>query len=93
MKRDLGKKIWIYTIMIIIIGLAALYSASYQNVRVHQSIFYNQLFCVTAGLIIMYLLGKVDYRKFYDGLFIEFKQAADYILIKMFYNFIIVNFS
>ena len=66
MKRNLGIKIWIYTVMIIIVGLAALYSASHENVRVHQGIFYDQLFCATVGLIIMYLLGKVDYRKFYD---------------------------
>lgn len=66
MKRDLGKKIWIYTIMIIIVGLAALYSASHENVRVHQGIFYDQLFCATAGLMIMYLLGRFDYRKFHD---------------------------
>jgi len=66
MKRDLGKKIWIYMILIIIIGLAALYSASHENVRVHQKIFYDQLFCAAIGLIIMYLLGRVDYRKFHD---------------------------
>ena len=66
MKRDLGKKIWLYTILIIIMGLAALYSASYGNVRVSQKVFYDQLFCVVIGLVVMYLLGKVDYRKFYD---------------------------
>ena len=66
MKRDLEKKIWLYTTLIIMIGLVALYSASYENVRVERSIFYDQLFCATAGLLIMYLLGKVDYRKFYD---------------------------
>jgi len=65
-KRDLGKKIWTYTILIILIGLVALYSASYENVRVHQGIFYDQLFCAAVGLMIMYLLGRVDYRKFHD---------------------------
>jgi len=66
MQRDLGKKIWIYTSMIIVIGLAALYSASYENVRVPQKIFYDQLACALAGLVVMYFLGKVDYRRFYD---------------------------
>lgn len=66
MKHDLEKKIWVYTVIIIAIGLMALYSASYENIRVHQNIFYDQLFCAIAGLLIMYLLGKVDYRKFYD---------------------------
>ena len=67
MKRDLGKKIWIYTGFIVVMGLIALYSASYANVRVPQKVFYDQLFCAIAGFGIMYLLGKVDYRKFYDA--------------------------
>ncbi|MBN1869976.1 MAG: rod shape-determining protein RodA [Candidatus Omnitrophica bacterium] len=66
MKRDLAKKIWIYTVMIVVMGLAALYSASYKNVRVPQTIFYDQLVFSLAGFMIMYLLGKIDYRKFYD---------------------------
>ena len=66
MKRDLGKKIWIYTVMIVVVGLVALYSASHGNVRVPQKIFYDQLFCALIGFILMYFLGKMDYRKFYD---------------------------
>ncbi len=70
MKRDLGKKIWIYTVAIVAIGLIALYSASHGNVRVPQKIFYDQLFCALAGFVIMYFLGKMDYRKFYDVAYI-----------------------
>lgn len=70
MRRDLEKKIWMYTVMIIIIGLAALYSASYENVRVPQKIFYDQLLCAGAGFVIMYFLGKVDYRRFYDAAYL-----------------------
>ena len=66
MKRDLDKKIWTYTVMIIGVGLVALYSASFENVRVPQKVFYDQLFCAMAGLVIMYIIGKIDYRKFYD---------------------------
>ena len=33
MKRNLDQKIWLYTILIIMAGLVALYSASYENVR------------------------------------------------------------
>ncbi|MCK5179208.1 MAG: FtsW/RodA/SpoVE family cell cycle protein, partial [Candidatus Omnitrophica bacterium] len=66
MKRDLAKKIWIYTVLIVVVGLIALYSASYENVRVPQKIFYDQLLCALVGFVIMYFLGKVDYRKFYD---------------------------
>jgi len=70
LKFDLNKKIWIYTILIIGFGLVALYSASFQNVRVPQKVFYDQLFCAIAGILIMYFLGKVDYRKFYDVAYI-----------------------
>lgn len=55
-----------YTVLIVVMGLAALYSASHENVRVSPKIFYDQLFCAVVGFVLMYLLGKVDYRKFYD---------------------------
>lgn len=66
MRRDLGKKIWIFTTAIMVMGLTALYSASFENVRVPQKVFYDQLWGMPAALLIMYLLSKVDYRRFYD---------------------------
>src|SRR3989338_6757826 len=72
MRRDIAQKIWTYTVAIIMIGLAALYSASHENVRVPHSIFYDQLLCTAVGLVFMYLLGKVDYRKFYDVAYVLF---------------------
>ncbi|MBZ0167136.1 MAG: FtsW/RodA/SpoVE family cell cycle protein, partial [Candidatus Omnitrophica bacterium] len=66
MQRDLDRKIWLYTLLIIGAGLVALYSATYDNVRVTQKIFYDQLVCAGLGVFIMYLIGKVDYRRFYD---------------------------
>jgi len=70
MNSGLEKRLWLYTVTIMLFGLAALYSASFENVRVPQSIFYNQLYCVLAGLVIMYVLGRIDYRKFYDGAYL-----------------------
>ena len=70
MKRNLDQKIWIYTILIIIAGLTALYSAAYDNVRVPRSIFYDQLIFSLFGLGVMYLIGRMDYRKFYDAAYI-----------------------
>ncbi|MCA9405768.1 MAG: rod shape-determining protein RodA [Candidatus Omnitrophica bacterium] len=70
MKRDLAKKIWIYTIAIVAIGLMALYSATYDNVRVSQKIFYDQLLCASLGFGVMYLFGRMDYRRFYDAAYI-----------------------
>jgi len=70
MQRDLNKKIWFCTVMIISIGLITLFSATHDNVRVTQEIFYDQVYCALAGIVIMYLFGKVDYRRFYDGAYV-----------------------
>jgi len=66
MRRNLDHKIWFYTVTIIILGLVALYSASTQNVRVSKNVFINQSIFAVIGLIAMFFLGKIDYRKFYD---------------------------
>lgn len=66
MHRDLDKKIWIYTVAIMGMGLVALYSATYDNVRVTQKIFYDQLWCAGLSIAVMFVLAKVDYRRFYD---------------------------
>lgn len=70
MQRDLNKKIWFCSVMIISIGLITLFSATHDNVRVTQEIFYDQVYCALAGIVIMYLFGKVDYRRFYDGAYV-----------------------
>jgi len=66
MRRNIANIIWIHFLIIIFVGLVALYSASYQNIRVPQKIFYDQLLFAVFGIIIMYLLGRLDYRKYYD---------------------------
>jgi len=70
MNSHLRRRIWICTILIIGMGLAALYSASFQNIRAPQKAFYDQLQCAFAGLVVMYYLGKIDYRKYYDGAYL-----------------------
>ncbi len=64
--RQLSKIIWIHAILIMVIGLLALYSASYNNTRIGQDIFYDQLAVAALGLIVMFALSQGDYRKFYD---------------------------
>ena len=66
MYRSLSRTIWIFTILIMAMGLMALYSASYQNVRVTNSVFYDQFFCAFVGLLVMWILSRLDYRKFYE---------------------------
>ena len=60
-------------------GLAALYSASFQNARVSQDVFYDQLRCAIVGLVLMAILGRMDYRKFFEAAyplikFVEVRQ-------------------
>jgi len=81
MQRQLEKSIWIYTILIIMTGLIALYSASYQNVRVPQKIFFDQLMCAVLGLGIMYVLSRWDYRKYSDLAYMFY--LANFIFLSM----------
>jgi len=64
--RNLGRMIWIATIVITLVGLVTIYSATAHNVRVSQSVFFQQLICALVGFVIMFLLSHFDYRKFYD---------------------------
>ena len=66
MRKNIGTTIWIFTTLIIAVGLVALYSASYQNVRVTNKVFYDQLVFSIFGLLLMFYLSRQDYRKFYD---------------------------
>ena len=70
MNRIITRRIWIFTILIMICGLIALYSASFNNVRVTNDVFYDQFFCTGLGLSVMYLLSRMDYRKFFDVAYI-----------------------
>ena len=66
MKAKLGKTIWMYTLTLIVFGLVALFSASFGNVRVSQKIFYDQLVFSPFVLLVMYVVSRIHYRKFYD---------------------------
>ena len=70
MHRSLGKTIWICTVLIIVFGLMAVYSTSHQNIRVTNKVFYDQLFFAFFGFLIMFAMGRIDYRKFYDMAYI-----------------------
>lgn len=64
--KSIPKIIWLHSAAIMGIGLAALYSASYNNVRVGQAVFYDQLWAAGWALLIMALLSHTDYRKFFE---------------------------
>jgi rod shape determining protein RodA len=61
-----SRTIWTFTLIIIAAGLVALYSASYENVRVSQQVFYDQMICAGFGIIVMYLMSRLHYRFFFD---------------------------
>lgn len=70
MDKSLGHRIWIFTALIMAIGLMALYSASYQNFRVAQETFYDQLIMALLSLGVMFVLNRIDYRRFYDAAYV-----------------------
>lgn len=75
------KVIWICIIVLIVFGLATLYSASYQNSRVTQQVFYNQLFFSIIGLLAIFGLSYVDYRKYYDIAYIFYVVNIIFLIL------------
>lgn len=58
--------LWVLVLILVVLGLGALFSASEYNgrVRFHDSAYYfkKQLFATVLGLLVMYLASRVDYR-------------------------------
>ncbi len=70
MRRNLDILIWVFTLLIMGAGLIALCSASHQNVRVSSGVFYDQQVFAVIGILIIFLLSRVDYRLFSDAAYI-----------------------
>lgn len=70
--RQMPGIIWGHTLLIITLGLLSLYSASLNNNVVGMSVFYDQLVCALLGIVLMILLSRGDYRKFYDVAYIVY---------------------
>jgi len=79
--KHIHRVIWIHTIVIILIGLLALYSASFNNNVVDISVFYDQLYCACLGLILMFLLSRGDYRKFFDVAYIVYGVSVVFLIL------------
>ena len=67
MRNIEARTIWLFSGLIIGAGLIALYSATYDNVRVTQHVFYDQLVWAALGFILMFLVSQLNYRFFYDA--------------------------
>jgi rod shape determining protein RodA len=79
--RNIPRVIWIHTILIIAIGLLALYSASFNNNVVDVSVFYDQFFCALLGIALMFLLSRGDYRKFFDVAYIVYGISVIFLIL------------
>lgn len=79
--RHIPRVIWIHTILIIAIGLLSLYSASFNNNVVGLSVFYDQFFCATLSILLMFLLSRVDYRKFFDVAYIVYGISVVFLIL------------
>ncbi|MBF0511138.1 MAG: rod shape-determining protein RodA [Candidatus Omnitrophica bacterium] len=79
--RHLPQVILFHTILIIVIGLLSLYSASFNNNVVGVSVFFDQLFCSGLGLLIMFLLARGDYRKFYDVAYVIYIVSVIFLIL------------
>lgn len=66
MNRDYYRILFLSIVLIISIGLCILYSASYQNVRVPQKIFYDQLVFALVGVVVLYLVSRINYQNYFD---------------------------
>ncbi len=58
--------IWIAIFSIMVLGVIILFSATFNNVRVEQDVFYDQIRCSILSLGLIFLLSRIHYRKFYD---------------------------
>ena len=76
MHRYMQQWIWFFTVLIVGMGLVTLYSASHLNVRVSNKVFYDQLSCAILGFITMFLLSRIDYRKFFDGAYVIYGMCV-----------------
>ena len=83
-QRDIPKIIWIHAILLMSMGLIALYSASFNNTRVGQEVFYDQFFCALFGLLIMFILSHFDYRKFFDFAYFIYGFSVLFLLLVLF---------
>ncbi len=82
--KDIPKFIWIHTILIMGIGLIALYSASFNNSRVGQNVFYDQLVCAFLGLMVMMFLAYFDYRRFFDIAYVIYGFSLIFLFFVLF---------
>ena len=83
-QRDIARVIWAHTLLIIAIGLTALYSASFNNARVGPIVFYDQLWCALWAVGIMGILSRTDYRRFFEISYVVYGLSVVFLLLVLF---------
>jgi len=83
-QKDIPKIIWIHTIALMSIGLLVLYSASFNNARVGQEVFYDQLWCTAFGLLTMLFLSYFNYRRYFDFAYIVYVLSVLFLILVLF---------
>ncbi|MBF0594220.1 MAG: rod shape-determining protein RodA [Candidatus Omnitrophica bacterium] len=79
-----ARTIWVFTGLIIAVGLIALYSATFENVRVSRQVFVDQLGFSVLALVVMFFLSRVNYRLFYDTAYIVYGISVLLLLAVLF---------
>lgn len=84
MYQNQNRIIIILTILIIAIGLLALYSVTYQRQDLYKSVFLNQLVRAVIGLVILFLVSNFNYRRFYDFAYIIYGLGIFLLVVVLF---------
>src|SRR3990167_9001528 len=84
MQREIERAIFLSTIGIMAIGLVTLYSATFQNIRIHHKVFFDQLLCAFIGIGLMLLFRKFDYRKLFDMAYPLFTLTIFLLILVLF---------
>lgn len=82
--KTIPKIIWVHAALIMFMGLVALYSASHNNVRVGQAVFYDQLWAAGLSLLIMGILSQTDYRKFFEIAYPVYIISVIFLILVLF---------
>jgi rod shape determining protein RodA len=81
MYEQQNRIIFVLTILLMVVGLLALYSVTYQREALFKSIFLSQLFRAVIGIVILLLLSNFNYRRFYDFAYIFYGISIFLLLV------------
>lgn len=84
MNNTEARTIWVSAGLVIVLGLVALYSATFENVRVTRQVFFDQLLWSGLALLVMFTLSRVNYRVFYDSAYVIYGISILLLILVLF---------